>query len=64
MNGENSSLLSALLCAALYPNVCKILTPGKSFVMSAAGAVPKQVKPEELRFKTRQDGYVRILHYL
>ncbi|KAJ6635028.1 putative ATP-dependent RNA helicase DHX57 [Pseudolycoriella hygida] len=60
VNGENNRLLSALLCAALYPNVVKVLTPEKSFVMSAAGAVPRQPLPSELRFKTSQDGYVFI----
>lgn len=60
VNGENNRLLAALLCAALYPNVVKVLTPEKSFVMSAAGAVPREPLPSELRFKTNQDGYVFI----
>lgn len=59
-NSENNRLLSALLCAALYPNVVKVLTPEKSFTMSVAGAVPRQPLPKELRFKTNQDGYVFI----
>lgn len=60
VNGDNNRLLAALLCAALYPNVVKVLTPEKSFVMSAAGAVPREPLPHELRFKTNQDGYVFI----
>lgn len=60
VNGDNNRLLAALLCAALYPNVVKVLTPEKSFVMSAAGAVPREPLPSELRFKTNQDGYVFI----
>lgn len=59
-NSDNNRLLSALLCAALYPNVVKVLTPEKSFTMSAAGALPRQPLPHELRFKTNQDGYVFI----
>lgn len=59
-NGENNRLLGAILCAALYPNVVKVLTPEKSFTMSASGAVPRQPLPSELRFKTRDDGYVFI----
>lgn len=41
VNGDNKRLLSALICAALYPNVVKVLTPEKSFTMSAGGAVPR-----------------------
>ncbi|XP_055546685.1 putative ATP-dependent RNA helicase DHX57 [Wyeomyia smithii] len=60
-NGDNNRLLAAILCAALYPNVIKILTPEKSFVSGAGGAVPKLPQPSDLRFKTQQDGYV-FLH--
>ncbi|XP_058449185.1 putative ATP-dependent RNA helicase DHX57 [Malaya genurostris] len=60
-NGDNNRLLAAILCAALYPNVIKILTPEKSFISGAGGAVPKQPQPSDLRFKTQQDGYV-FLH--
>ena len=68
MNGENNRLLAAILCAALYPNVVKVLTPEKSFAPSAMGAVPRQPRADELRFKTRDDGYVsnnivRPVHY-
>lgn len=60
VNNENSVLLQGLLCGALYPNIVKVLTPEKSFQVQAAGAVPRQPKPEELRFKTRDDGFVFI----
>ncbi|XP_055610130.1 putative ATP-dependent RNA helicase DHX57 [Uranotaenia lowii] len=60
-NGENNRLLAAILCAALYPNVIKVLTPEKSFISGASGAVPKLPQPSDLRFKTQQDGYV-FLH--
>ncbi|GBP89895.1 Putative ATP-dependent RNA helicase DHX57 [Eumeta japonica] len=59
-NGENERLLSAILCAALYPNVVKVLTPEKSFHMQAGGAVPRQTLSEELKFKTKADGFVAI----
>ena len=36
----------------------KVLTPEKSFAPSASGAVPKEFRPNELRFMTRDDGYV------
>lgn len=60
INGDNNRLLAALICASLYPNVVKVLTPEKSFTMSAGGAVPRQPLPNELRFKTRDDGYVAL----
>ncbi|KAL4711140.1 hypothetical protein ACJJTC_009511 [Scirpophaga incertulas] len=59
-NGNNDRLLSAILCAALYPNVVKVLTPEKSFHMQAGGAVPRQPNPEELKFKTKSDGFVAL----
>lgn len=60
VNGENYRLLGAMLCAALYPNIVKVLTPEKSFTMTAGGAVPRQPDAKELKFKTNQDGYVAI----
>ncbi|KAK9870829.1 hypothetical protein WA026_009793 [Henosepilachna vigintioctopunctata] len=54
-NGENLRLLSSILGAALYPNVVKILTPSKSFIMSAAGAVPKDITSKDLQFATMQE---------
>ncbi|CAH2240666.1 jg8050 [Pararge aegeria aegeria] len=60
-NGNNDKLLAAILCAALYPNVVKVLTPEKAFHMQVGGAIPRQPSPDELRFKTKSDGYV-ILH--
>lgn len=59
-NNDNNALISALLCAALYPNVVKVLTPEKSFTMGVGGSVPRQPLASELRFKTREDGYVAI----
>lgn len=60
-NGENNRLLVAILCAALYPQVVQVLTPEKSYTASATGAVPKQLRACDLRFKTRDDGFV-FLH--
>ncbi|XP_062529594.1 putative ATP-dependent RNA helicase DHX57 isoform X1 [Bombyx mori] len=59
-NGNNDKLLAAILCAALYPNVVKVLTPEKSFHMQAGGAIPRQPNPEELKFKTKSDGFVAL----
>ncbi|XP_061376870.1 putative ATP-dependent RNA helicase DHX57 isoform X2 [Danaus plexippus] len=60
-NGTNDKLLAAILCAALYPNVVKVLTPEKSFHMQIGGAIQRQPNPDELKFKTKSDGYV-VLH--
>ena len=34
------------------------MTPAKSFVASSGGAVPIGIKAEEIKFKTKEDGYV------
>lgn len=60
INNENYKLLQGLLCAALYPNVVKVFTPAKSFQVQSAGAVPILPKPEELRFRTKDDCFVYI----
>lgn len=54
-NGENYRLLSSIICAALYPNIVKVLTPSKSFVASAAGAVPKENNAKDLKYQTKQE---------
>ncbi|XP_063993433.1 putative ATP-dependent RNA helicase DHX57 [Diachasmimorpha longicaudata] len=59
-NNENYKLLQGLLCAALYPNVVRICTPEKSFQVQSSGAIPRQPKPDELRFETKNDGLVFI----
>ncbi|EDW62832.1 putative ATP-dependent RNA helicase DHX57 [Drosophila virilis] len=60
VNGENNRLLTSLLCAALYPNIVKIMTPDRIYIQTAGGAVPREPGHQDLRFKTRGDGYVRI----
>ncbi|XP_016978666.1 putative ATP-dependent RNA helicase DHX57 [Drosophila rhopaloa] len=59
-NGDNNRLLTSLLCAALYPNIVKIMTPERVYVQTAGGAVPREPSHHDLRFKTRGDGYVKI----
>jgi hypothetical protein len=45
------------LCAALYTNVVKVLTPKKSYAHSMMGALPIEISHDELQFKTRDNGY-------
>ncbi|XP_065345049.1 putative ATP-dependent RNA helicase DHX57 [Cloeon dipterum] len=59
-HNENYKLLSSILCAALYPNVVKVLSPQQLYALQASGAVPRTPKPEELKFKTKDDGYVAM----
>ncbi|XP_043658089.1 putative ATP-dependent RNA helicase DHX57 [Drosophila teissieri] len=59
-NGDNNRLLTSLLCAALYPNIVKIMTPDRVYIQTAGGAVPREPSHHDLRFKTRGDGYVKI----
>ncbi|XP_072265233.1 putative ATP-dependent RNA helicase DHX57 [Pyxicephalus adspersus] len=60
INAENTKLMSAMLCAALYPNVVQVRTPEGKFQMTRSGAVKTHPKAEELKFVTKNDGYVHI----
>jgi ATP-dependent RNA helicase DHX57 len=42
----------------LFPS--QVLTPEKNYVNTFSGAVPRAFLPSELRFKTRDDGFVAI----
>lgn len=59
-NCENNNLLISLLCAALLPNIVKILMPERTYVRHLGGAVPQQLAAKQLRFQTRRDGFVAI----
>ncbi|KAF0286786.1 putative ATP-dependent RNA helicase DHX57 [Amphibalanus amphitrite] len=59
-NNDNSRLVSAVLCAALYPNLVKVLKPETTYTKSEGGALAKDTKHDELKFKTKEDGYVFI----
>ena len=57
-NSSNMKLLAAILVGALFPNVVQVMTPENKYTQSGGGAIPKAPRPEELRFKTKIDGYV------
>ncbi|XP_075391374.1 putative ATP-dependent RNA helicase DHX57 [Tenrec ecaudatus] len=59
-NAENPKLISAILCAALYPNVVQVKSPEGKFQKTSIGAVRIKPKSEELKFVTKNDGYVHI----
>lgn len=59
-NGRNSNLLISLLCAALLPNIVKILMPERTYVKLVGGTVPQPLAAKQLRFQTRRDGFVAI----
>lgn len=59
-NGENQKLLAALLCAALYPNIVQIHTPSKMYQAHISGNIPMDLSPEDIKFKTKADGYVHL----
>ena len=61
MNAYNDRLVVAVLCAALYPNVVQVLTPEAKYSQTRAGAVPMNPKAQELKFKTKDDGYVSLM---
>lgn len=60
INNDNYKLLQGLLCAALYPNVVKVVMPELVFRMLPSGAVPLPPRPEDFRFQTKNDSFVSI----
>ena len=50
----------SVLCAALYPNIVQILSPELKYKQTAAGAMLAPPTADELKFKTKADGYVNI----
>ena len=60
VNNDNEKVLKAILCASLYPNVVQILSPELKYKQTAGGAMHKPHQAEDLRFKTKDDGFVHI----
>ncbi|XP_062912424.1 putative ATP-dependent RNA helicase DHX57 isoform X1 [Mobula hypostoma] len=59
-NAGNMKLVSAILCAALYPNVVQVTAPQAKYTHTMSGAVKLPPKAEELQFVTKNDGNVHI----
>lgn len=60
LNSDNIRLMSAMLCAALYPNVVQVRSPQGKYKQTSKGAVMLQPKADELRFMTKSDGCVNV----
>ncbi|XP_019134505.2 putative ATP-dependent RNA helicase DHX57 [Larimichthys crocea] len=60
LNADNIRLMSAMLCAALYPNVVQVRAPQGNYKMTSKGAMKMQPKANELRFMTKNDGCVHV----
>ncbi|KAL4238484.1 ATP-dependent RNA helicase [Mactra antiquata] len=60
LNSKNLKLVSAILVGALYPNIVQVLTPEQQYTQMASGTVAVAPKAEDIRFKTKPDGYVKI----
>lgn len=60
LNSENIRLMSAMLCAALYPNVVQVHAPQGNYKMTSKGVMQMQPKANELRFMTKNDGCVHV----
>ncbi|XP_034019242.1 putative ATP-dependent RNA helicase DHX57 isoform X2 [Thalassophryne amazonica] len=60
LNADNIRLMSAMLCAALYPNVVQVRTPQENYKLTSKGAMKMQPKANELRFMTKNDGCVHV----
>ncbi|XP_071780554.1 putative ATP-dependent RNA helicase DHX57 [Centroberyx gerrardi] len=60
LNSDNIRLMSAMLCAALYPNVVQVRAPQGKYKQTSKGAMKMQPKADELRFMTKNDGCVHV----
>jgi len=60
MFNDNNRVVAAVLSAALYPNIVKVLSPEMKYKQTATGAMARPSRPEDLKFKTQVDGYVNI----
>ena len=60
-NNGKMKLVAAMLVGALFPNVVQVMTPESKFTHSGTGAIPRAPRPEEIKFTTKGDGYVRTL---
>ena len=50
----------SVLAAALYPHVVQMLSPETKYKQTAAGAIVKPQSSDDLKFRTKADGYVHI----
>ena len=46
-------------CGVVHPST-QVLTPEQKYMATATGAMAKPPRPEDLKFKTAEDGYVNI----
>nr|XP_019948030.1 PREDICTED: putative ATP-dependent RNA helicase DHX57 [Paralichthys olivaceus] len=60
LNSENHHLITAMLCAALYPNVVQVQAPQGNYMKTSTGAMEMQPKASELRLMTKNDGCVHM----
>ncbi|GFO15860.1 ATP-dependent RNA helicase dhx36 [Plakobranchus ocellatus] len=60
VNSSNWKVMSGMLVAALFPNIVQVLTPDTRYAASSSGAVVRAPNADELKFKTKLDGYVSI----
>ncbi|XP_061523869.1 putative ATP-dependent RNA helicase DHX57 [Phycodurus eques] len=60
LNADNIHLMSAMLCAALYPNVVQVQPSEGVCKVSVKGVVKMLPKANELRFLTKSDGCVHV----
>ena len=60
-NAGSARVVKAVLCAGLYPSVCRVEHPKAQYTATASGAVDKATTARKLKLYTREDGRV-FLH--
>jgi ATP-dependent RNA helicase DHX57 len=59
-NNNNYKVVVSVLAAALYPHVVQILSPETKYMQTAGGAIVKPPSVEDMKFRTKEDGFVNI----
>lgn len=59
-NNNDYKIVVCVLAASLYPNVVQILTPQLKYKQTASGAMVKPFSVDDIKFRTKADGYVNI----
>lgn len=54
-NSENMRIIKGVICAGLYPNICRAVHPDKRYTQVSEGAIPKVANPKDIKYFTIQD---------
>jgi ATP-dependent RNA helicase DHX57 len=62
VNSNNQAVVTAVICAGLYPNVIRVEAPRENYVQTAHGVVAVDREAKEFRFYLREENRRVFLH--